>query len=272
MAVECTLELVNLLEALKESIGQGESMSMAKLEVAFREAALRCGSKALATLLSDMQEETPVCPKCGKLMRNLDRRGKQIVTLLGDCEYSRSDFGCDCGEHSIPKDERLGVSGTSFTQSVKRVTAQIAASDSFRDTSANLGFLCGIKVSAKDAERIAEAVGSSIIEAKREQISLALDGVAPPAPEEPIKTLYIEYDGTGVPTRKAELVGRKGKQPDGSAKTREMKTGCIFTQSRLDEEGKPVRDPDSTTYFSQIGDLGDFSDLLYSESVKRGLV
>jgi hypothetical protein len=50
-----------------------------------------------------------------------------------------------------------------------------------------------------------------------------------------------------------------------------MKTGCIFTQSGLDGEGKPVRDADSTTYFSRIGDLEDFSDLLLSEAVKRGL-
>ena len=61
------------------------------------------------------------------------------------------------------------------------------------------------------------------------------------------------------------------KQADGSAKTREMKTGCIFTQSGLDDEGKPVRDAESTTYFSQIGQLEDFSNLLYSETVKRGV-
>ena len=244
---------------------------MSELETSFREAALRCGSNALSKLLSEIPDEAQICPKCDKPMENLDRRGKHIVTLLGDCEYSRCYYGCDCGEHSIPKDEILGVSGTSFTRSVRRVTAQIAASDSFRDTSANLSFLCGIKVSAKDSERIAEGVGSAIINAKRDEIMESLEGAMPPAPDTPIKIMYIEYDGTGVPIRKPELVDRKGKQPDGSAKTREMKTGCIFTQSGWDDEGKPVRDADSTTYFSQIGELEDFSDLLYSEAVKRGV-
>jgi hypothetical protein len=35
--------------------------------------------------------------------------------------------------------------------------------------------------------------------------------------------LYISYDGTGVPTAPWETEGRRGKQPDGSAKTREVK-------------------------------------------------
>jgi len=40
-------------------------------------------------------------------------------------------------------------------------------------------------------------------------------------------TLYLGMDGTGVPVRNEELVGRAGKQPDGSAKTREVKLCTI---------------------------------------------
>lgn len=57
------------------------------------------------------------------------------------------------------------------------------------------------------------------------------------------KLMYIEYDGTGVPIRRAELRGRKGKQADGSARTREVKLDCIFTQTAFDEEGQPMHDP-----------------------------
>ncbi|MFM8420526.1 MAG: hypothetical protein ACKOEQ_10450 [Verrucomicrobiota bacterium] len=41
--------------------------------------------------------------------------------------------------------------------------------------------------------------------------------------------------------------GRRGKQADGSAKTRQVYLGCVFTQHRCDEEGHPVRGWDSTT-------------------------
>jgi len=250
----------------------------------FREAALAGGRRALSHFLSNIRETVPLCPKCDGLMRNLGKREKQIVTLLGECKFDRNYYECDCGndcesggntkyhyEHSVPKDDIIGVSGTKFTETVKRVTAQIAASDSFVDTSANLKMLCGIDVSAKECERIAEDAGEKIIIARQEEIAYSETELNPPEPEMPVKTLYIEYDGTGVPIRKKELAGIKGKQVDGSAKTREMKTGCMFTQSVLNDEGKPVRDANSTTYFSQIGSLEGFGQLLYSEAVKRGV-
>jgi hypothetical protein len=54
-------------------------------------------------------------------------------------------------------------------------------------------------------------------------------------------------DGTGVPMPRTELQGRKGKQPEGTAKTRQVYWGCVFTQHKTDEEGPPVPDHDSTT-------------------------
>ena len=36
-------------------------------------------------------------------------------------------------------------------------------------------------------------------------------------------TLYLGMDGTGIPVHKLEMAGCRGKQPDGSGKTREVK-------------------------------------------------
>jgi hypothetical protein len=83
--------------------------------------------------------------------------------------------------------------------------------------------------------------------------------------------LYIEYDGTGVPVRRAELAGRKGKQPDGSARTREVKLGCVFTQTALNEEVRPVRDPNTTTYVGAIESSEAFGRRVYAEALRRGL-
>jgi len=68
-----------------------------------------------------------------------------------------------------------------------------------------------------------------------------------------------------------EVEGRKGKQPDGSAKTREAKLGCVFTQSAFDEEGRPVRDPGSTTFTGAIEEAAAFGRRIYAEAVRRGL-
>ena len=66
------------------------------------------------------------------------------------------------------------------------------------------------------------------------------------------------------------LAGRKGKQPDGTAKTRQVYLGCVFTQHRTDEQGRPVRDWASTTYVSTFKPVDDFGPLLRQEALRRG--
>jgi predicted secreted protein len=65
-------------------------------------------------------------------------------------------------------------------------------------------------VGSKQVERAAEALGEEI--ANREKAEV-LEGT--PCSE----TMYVGIDRTGCPMRKEETEGRKGKQPDGSAKT-----------------------------------------------------
>jgi hypothetical protein len=88
----------------------------------------------------------------------------------------------------------------------------------------------------------------------------------------PLPVLYVEVDGTGAPMVPAALVGRKGKQPDGTAKTREVKLGCVFTQHTPDAEGQPVRDAASTTYLCGLETAGDFGTRLRREALRRSLL
>jgi hypothetical protein len=56
-----------------------------------------------------------------------------------------------------------------------------------------------------------------------------------------------------------------------SALTREVKIGCVFTQTKLNEEGYPIRDEDSTTYVGAIETAESFGPRIYAEAVRRGL-
>lgn len=85
-----------------------------------------------------------------------------------------------------------------------------------------------------------------------------------------IPILYIEMDGTGVPVVKKETVGRKGKIAGQPAHTREVKLGCVFTQTNHDKEGFPIRDSDSTTYTGAIETAEEFGKRLYLEAWNRG--
>jgi hypothetical protein len=211
--------------------------------------------------------------RCGAQMHSHGVRYKSIQTLLGRARFGRSCYECPaCGHTRCPGDEELDIVKTLYSPGVRRQTARLGAKESFAEVSQDLRELAGIRVARKDAERISEAVGEDMerwMAKERRELRFR----EPPDPEAPktLDTLYIEFDGTGVPMTKSELEGRKGKQKDGSAKTREAKIGCVFTQSAFDEDGRPVRDPASTSFTGAIEPAAVFGWRIYSEAVRRGL-
>jgi hypothetical protein len=137
----------------------------------------------------------------------------------------------------------LDIKNTSLSPGVVRITGLTASMVSFKETSELLKELAGIKIDPKAAERTAEALGKEI----------AADEMSFTEPENTYaKTMYLGMDGTGVPIRSSELEGREGKQPDGSAKTREVKLVTIWTAEQINEKGIPVRDAESITYSAAI--------------------
>lgn len=117
---------------------------------------------------------------------------------------------------------------------------------SFEETHELLRDLAGVEVPTKQVERTAEALGREIADDERQVVD-------PSTAEEPVApTMYLGMDGTGVPMRTAELIGRQGKQPDGSSKTREVKLVTVWSAEGRDEEGIPVRDLGSVTYSAAI--------------------
>ena len=81
---------------------------------------------------------------------------------------------------------------------------------------------------------------------------------------------YVQMDGTGVPVVKKETECRKGKLNGQRAHTREVKLGCVFTQTAWDKEGFAIRDPASTTYTGAIETAEEFSKRIYLEAWNRG--
>ena len=119
-----------------------------------------------------------------------------------------------------------------------------------------------LEMRARAANRVVQRVGASA-QAWQER-------EARPGPcDAPI--LYVSADGTGVPMMPEELKGRRGKQADGKAKTRQVYLGCVFTQHHTDEKGHPVRDYESTTYVSSFKPIDDFGPLLRQEAIRRGM-
>ena len=119
-----------------------------------------------------------------------------------------------------------------------------AAEVSFAKASELLAALAGVEVETRQVERCAEALGREIA---RDECAVHEQTAPAPAP-----TMYLGRDGTGVPVRPTEVVGRRGKQPDGSAKTREVKLVTAWTAEGRDAEGRPCRDAGSVSYNAAV--------------------
>jgi len=247
------------------------------VEMAIRHAVLAAGSAVLGQFLEGIgcgRRDEPVMCSCGDRMQSNGVKEKTLTSIMGEVPtpYARSMFQCPrCDKTRYPGDEELDVVATSRTPGLRRMMARMGSKSTFKEARDDLRELAGVTVSAKDVERVAEAIGEDMhqwMERGHDQLRWN-----PPRLDIPktIETMYIEADGTGVPMVPGELQGRNGKQADGSAKTREAKLGCVFTQTMLDDEGRPVRDPASTTFVGRIEVAAEFGERLFGEAVGRGL-
>jgi hypothetical protein len=218
--------------------------------VAARREALRVAARAVEHRInadtSDHVGPTAPCA-CGQLARYAGRRAKTVMSVLVALTLERAYFYCErCAAGFCPRDAALGVAGASLSPGVLRMVGLVGAAVSFEEGHEFLRELAGVVVPTKHVERAAEALGREIA-ADEQRVVEPLPADAPLAP-----TLYLGMDGTGVPMRASELQGRAGKQPDGSAKTREVKLCTVWSAEGRDEAGTPVRDAGSVTYSAAI--------------------
>ncbi len=268
---EVAQEVGRLLQVVLAARRQSGVLDLEALEQATRDALHRAGAALLEALLNeeDGNASKPPCA-CGGPTRCAGQRRKQLVTMLGEVVVERPYYHCRrCEGGFAPRDKDLDVEATQYSPGVRRMLALVGSETSFDRGRALLDELAGVELTAKAVEREAEAIGEDI--AAREQAEIAravqLDLPAIGGPDIPI--LYLEMDGTGVPVAAAETAGRKGKS-GAEARTREVKLGCVFTQSRRDEQGRPLRDEDSTSYTGAIEDAAAFGRRLWGEAWRRG--
>ena len=193
-------------------------------------------------------------------------RIRRVQTLFGEIQLRRNyHHHTQTGNGRCPLDDLLGLEG-SHTPAVARLMCRAASrAGSYQEAAGDLAAYAGLQLDPRDLGRMVAVVAPGLRE--------ALAGLEPLADPKAtsIPVLYVSCDGTGTPMRREELEGIKGKQPDGSARTREAKLGCVFTQTARDEEGKPLRDPGSTSYTGTYKGCREVAVLLHQEARRRGL-
>jgi hypothetical protein len=234
-----------------------------ELEVLVRTALFKPAAALVGDLLQRAADRIDAAyqPKAGEHRK--DRESLQVQCLFGTFELQRDYYhhpGTDSGHH--PVDAALGLEG-SYTPGLARLICLEGADEStYLKAERHLEQTGGIPVSARQIQRVVQRVGAA---AQQWQQRSAQPGRC----DAPI--LYVSADGTGVPMVPEELPGRRGKQSDGTAKTRQVYLGCVFTQHKTDEEGRPVRDWESTTYLSSFQPIDEFGPCLRQEAIRRGM-
>jgi len=244
------------------------------VESALRAALHQAGAAALSQVLQfaapAADERQLPCP-CGHHARYQEIRSKPLLTIVGPVLLSRPYYLCSqCHVGQFPVDVELDIENTEFSPGVRRMHALVGQQAPFDHGREQMQVLAGLTVTTKSVERIAEAMGSDIAWREQAEIDQALQLDLPVLTGAPIPVVYVQMDGTGIPVVKKETVGRPGKRDGQPAHTREVKLGCVFTQTRWDEKGFALRDPDSTTYTGAIETAEEFGKRIYREALQRG--
>lgn len=234
---------------------------MEAVELGLREALFKDGRKLLESLYNQEglcvpEDASQPGEKCHA------QRARDIRTLFGIIEVRRNYYYCpETQTGRCPLESALGLV-ESFSPAVARLSARAAAKEGYESASEDLLAQAGLRIEGRQIQRLVNQVAPPVA---------AQLAQGPENRREPIPIFYVEVDGTGVPMVSEELAGRAGKQDDGSSKTREVKLGAIFTQTKTDEEGRPVRDHASTTYVGSFERAPEFGARVRQEALRRGL-
>jgi hypothetical protein len=241
-------------------------VAVQQLEVLLRTAVFQSTNQLVAYLLQQAADRIDAAyqPKPG-----WQRKGRVPLNLhciFGFFTLER-DYYYHPGKHQghSPADAALGLEGSCTPALARLVGLEGADEASYQKAQEHLKETGGIEVSARQIQRLVQDVGPGA------QAWQAREALVPLPGTQPASILYLSGDASGVPMRPEELEGRAGKGPDGKAKTRMANLGCVFTQHQVDDEGHPIRDPNSTTYVSTMGPVEEFGPLLRQDAIRRGL-
>jgi len=238
-------------------------LAVQQLEVLVRTAIFKPANALVQWLLQQAADRVDAAYQPGPGQQRKGRECLRVDGLFGTFPLERDYYyheGKKQGHY--PADAALGLEVSCTPALARLICLEGADETGYQKAERHLAETGAIQVSARQIQRMVQRVGQ---DAQAWQEREAQPGRC----DAPI--MYVSADGTGVPMRPKELAGRKGKQPDGTAKTRQVYLGCVFTQHRVDHEGHPVRDYESTTYVSSFKYIAAFGPTLRQEALRRGL-
>ena len=239
---------------------------MQQLEVLIRTAIFKPANELVGFLLQAAADRIDATYQAKPGQQCKGRESLDVNGLFGSFRLDR-DYYYHPGKKQghYPADAALGLEAGNTPALARLICLEGADESSFQKAETHLRETGGIQVCARQIQRLTQPIGVAA------QDWQAREARGPLPESKAVPILYVSGDATGVPMRKEELAGCRGKQPDGSAKTRMAYLGCVFTQTKTDEKGRPMRDNASTTYVSTFAPIEKFGPMLRQEAIRRGL-
>jgi hypothetical protein len=248
---------------------------LALVETAARDTANRVGQALIQHALQVPAGPGPGPVSCaeGHPVRMVGTRARMVRTALGPVRLERAWYHCRvCHAGTAPIDDRYGISTAATSAGYDKIVALAGSEGPYRASAALIADLTGIQLASPSSiARTTRRVGTlarNRLDAETTALTTGAVTVLPPPGPVP-DICYLLIDGTGAPMVPKETEGRPGKGADGRSHTREVKIGCLFTQTGTTSDGDPIRDPDSVSYISTFAPTSEFATQLKAEHTRR---
>lgn len=296
---EAEAEIIHLLRHIQElKVGDLKGVEH---EVLTRMFAL--GRKVLERLIQEQTEagEAPTRRQgsCGHEQRKVDKRSKQILTLLGPITIQRAYYRCmlpengtkqeeeqTCRHGEAPADTLWGIGQRRTSAGVQEQVSYLCALLTLEEAAAAFSRLYPLQMSARQALYLMQPVGEALAALEHQHVNALWEQAAEKhttpksqlgLPGEQIERLYIELDGVMARLRRGSVpMEPKEQQREGDV-YREIKTGAVFQAQRGGKrselvDGVYVDTPKdgSLHYIAQRTALGDFGRFLYALAIEQG--
>ena len=138
--------------------------------------------------------------ECGRSMRFIQHRSRDIHTLFGWIKLERAYYHCRyCQTGLAPYDKSSGLGSEQLSPGLARMCCMLAVDESFAESSRKLEQACGQRVSQTTIERVVQQVGSTVLQQHDRQLQDFINHRQPPQAEVHPQRLYVAADGTTVP-------------------------------------------------------------------------
>lgn len=237
-------------------------VSAAQAEAELTAALRQIGQRALQAVLQQQVDRADAARVTPAGYVSEGPRARWVRSVWGDFRLTRQYYRQVAGGPGLaPADAELGL-WQGYTPRLAALLTELAAALPYEHAARLLEHTTGANLTGQQFLRVVNTAAS----AARQW--LAAQPLPPPSAVAP-ERLYVSYDGTGVPMRRAYLADRRGRD-DAPPKTREVRLGCVFTQTTTDTHGEPLRDPASTTYLASFDDVQRFGRAVRAEAFRRG--